>query len=110
MANPIVEASGTKVATGSGTEDTLATINSPRVLSVIVDLTNLVAGDAVTLRVKRKILSGSSLRTVYRETFSGVQGEPAMISVPVPSPHQAVFTLTLETATPRNFDWSVESM
>lgn len=109
MSNPNVEASGTLTATGSATEDTLATISLPRNMSLIVDLTNLVGGDAVTLRVKRKILSGGAIRTVYKETFAGVQTDPGAISVPIPSPHQCIVTLALETATPRNFDWSLES-
>ncbi|HEY6009420.1 MAG TPA: hypothetical protein VIU40_13930 [Geobacteraceae bacterium] len=110
MANPVVETSGTLTATGSGTEDTLATVSSPRNLCLVVDLTNLAGGDAVTIRVKRKVLSGGSVRVVYKETWAGAQTDPVVVSVPVPSPHQAVFTLALESATPRAFDWSIESL
>lgn len=109
MAVPVAEADGQLTATGSGTEDTVATITAPRVLTFVVDLANMVAGDTVTLKVKRKVRSGDTVRVVYSEVFTGAQAEPIAISVPMPSPHQAVFTITQEAGTPRVFPWAVES-
>ena len=109
MAVPVAEADGSLTATGGGTEDTVATITAPRVLTFVVDLSALTWGDAVTLKVKRKTRSGDTVRVAYAETFAGIQAEPIAISVPVPSPHQAVFTITQEAGTPKTFPWSVES-
>lgn len=109
MSNPVVETSGTLNATGSSTEDTLATINSPRYLTLIVDTTAMQAGDTITLRAKRKVLSGGAVVEVYKETFSWPIESPGLVSVPMSSPHQAVYTLAQESGTPRAFPWSVES-
>lgn len=109
MANPVVEASGTLTATGSGTEDTISTVNLPRTLWVVVDATNMVVGDTITLRVKRKVLSGGALVKFFEEQFAFPLEQPGLISVPMPSPHQAVFTLAQETGTGKAFPWSVES-
>lgn len=108
MANPIVEASGTKLATGA--EDTLATIATPRNLVLLVDLSNMAAGDTVTLRVKRAAKPAGLTRSVYEEVFSGVQDVPIAISAPIPSPTSASFTLQQSAGTMRNFDWAVESL
>lgn len=109
MAIPVVEASGQQTATGGGTEDIVSTISVPRVLTFVVDCANMVAGDTVTLRVKRKTRSGDTVRTVHKETFTGVQDDPVQISIPMPSPHQAVFSITQEAGAVKAFPWSVES-
>lgn len=109
MGVPVVEASGTKTCTGSGTEDTLATVNLARTLSLIIDTTNMTAASVLTIRAKRKVLSGSAVVTVHEETINGVQDQPGWIMVPMPSPHQAVFTITQQDATPISVPWSVES-
>lgn len=110
MSVPVAEADGLLTATAGGVEDTVATITAPRVLTFVVDLNAMVGGDTVTLRVKRKTRSGDTVRTVYSQTFSGAQTlEPIAISVPMPSPHQAVFTITQESGVGKAFPWSVES-
>lgn len=109
MSVPVAEADGSLTATAGGVEDTVATITAPRVLTFVVDLSNLTYGDVVTLKCKRKARSGDTVRTAYSETFAGIQAEPIAISVPMPSPHQAVFTITQEAGTAKTFPWSVES-
>lgn len=106
---PTVEASGTILATGS--EQTLGTIVTNRNLLLVVDLTNLQAGDSVTLKMKRKVLSADAAALIYaRQTYSGVQADPLAISIPIPSPFQAVFTLQQIAGVNRNFNYSVESI
>ncbi len=109
MANPVVEASGSQTATGGGSEDTVSTITASRVLTFIVDGSNMVAGDTITLRAYRKVRSGDTLLELYREAFSYPLESPLLISVPVPSPHQAAFSITQESGTGKAFPWSVES-
>lgn len=98
--------SGTQAAV-INTEHTLATETEARTYVLIVDLHNMVTGDAVELRVKTKVLTGSTARQVYVETVYGVQGNPNFISVPVPSAFSAAFTLKQTTGTGRSFDWAV---
>lgn len=109
MANPTVVSSGTQTATGGGTEDTLATVNVARVLTLVVDTTAMAVGDTITLRCKRKVLSGGALVEMYKESFSYPLDSAGLISAAMPSPHQAVFTLAQEAGTPKAFPWSVES-
>lgn len=105
---PTVENTGTVAA--DGTEQTLATINTNRNLLLVVDLSNMQAGDTVILKAKRKVTTAGSVRGYIRRTYSGVQTDAASISIPLPSPHQAVFTLQQTAGVNRNYDYSVESL
>lgn len=106
---PTVEASGTQTATIS-TEHTLATISTSKTLVLVVDTTNLVNGDAVELRVSRKVLTGGSEALAWFGRYKHAQGDPVKVSIPIPSPFEAKFTLKQTDGTGRNFDWSVESL
>lgn len=106
---PTVEASGTQTATVP-TEHTLATITTSDVLILVVDTSNMVNGDAVELRVKRKVLSSGSEALAWFARYKHVQGDPVKVSIPIPSPHEAVFTLNQTDGSSRNFPWSVESI
>ena len=108
MASPVVEATGTTLA--DGTEQTLSTINTPRNLTLSLDASVLSTGDAIRLRAYKKVLSGGALVLFYEEIFGGAQSVPGLISTPLPSPHQAAFTLEQLSGTYRSFPWSVESM
>lgn len=100
------ESNGTQTATIS-TEHSLATptTNKTRVLSV--DLSAMVAGDVTVLKIKAKVLTGGTIRTVYTATYTGAQSDPVVYSVPVPSLFGATFTLTQTAGTGRAYDWSV---
>jgi hypothetical protein len=106
---PSVEASGTQSATVT-TEHTLATITTSDVLILVVDCSNMVNADSVELRVKRKVLSGGAQALAYFARYKHVQGDPVKVSIPIPSPHEAVFTLKQTEGTSRNFPWSIESI
>lgn len=100
------ESTGTQTATVT-TEHTLVSPSSAKTRVLLVDLSNMVAGDILELRINAKIVTGGTARLAYIATFSGVAGEPAVPSVPVPMPWGGSFTLKQTAGTSRNYDWSV---
>lgn len=101
-----VEGSGTQTADGS--EDTLvaaATTNATYVL--FVDLTNMVNGDIVELRLYTKVLSSGALDLAWKGTY----GQTPLIFVAqspfVPSDQSFKATLKQVAGTNRNYDWKV---
>lgn len=105
-----VVASGTQTAS-IGTEHTLSAPSASNVYQLIVNLENMVNGDVIELRFKRKILSGSAAaQTVFFATYAnapGTDGELAL-SPPAPCPHGCAVTLKQTAGTGRDFDWSLE--
>ncbi len=109
---PTVEASGQQLA--DGTEQTLATIAANRSLLLRVDVSVLADGETVVLRVKERVLVGGADRTIFADIFDNGNGTRSQmpVSIPISSPHQAVFTLQQDTTFGafKTFDWSVESL
>lgn len=105
---PAVESSGTQAAT-VGTEHQLAapTIAATRVL--IVDTSNMVAGDTLELRIKGNVLGGGTTIVAYKETFYGAQDvdDRMKLSIPFPSDNGGTFTLKQTAGTGRNFPWKI---
>lgn len=99
------ESSGTQTATVN-TEHTLATPTTAKTRVLMVDLTNLVSGDTVELRIKAKVLTGGTAGLVYLATFIGPVGEPVAVSPPVPCPFGATLTLKQVAGTGRAYDWA----
>lgn len=104
-----VEASGSQTAV-INTEHTLSAPTSAGVRQLVVDLTNLVNGETVELRIKRTTLSGGAIGTWQTAVFSHALAAPIVVSIPLPSPHGATFTLKQTAGTGRVFPWSVETM
>lgn len=105
----VQQANGTQTAT-INTEHSLSTRTDGKTYVLLVDLNNMVAGDILELRIKVKVLSGSTARVYTLATYVGAQPEPNIISVPVPAVHSVEFTLKQTAGTGRNFDWSVVSI
>jgi hypothetical protein len=107
-----VENSGTQTATIS-TEHTLHTETEAKVLTLMVNTTNMAGGttpDILELYVKAKVLSGGTEVVAYYASFMGVQGQPLKISIPIPSAHSAIFTLKQTQGTGRSYEWAVLSV
>lgn len=106
-----LEASGTQTAVIS-TEHTLASLTTVKTFLLIVDLVNLASGDVLELRIKTKVLSGGTLRTIYHQRYLDAQATEDVIvaSIPLPSDIQADFTLKQTAGTGRNFPWKVLSL
>ena len=101
-----VESTGTQSAT-LDTEHSLATPATAKTRVMLVDLTNLVAGDVVILRIKTKVLTGGSAILAYQATFAGPVSTPACPSVPVACPFGGTFTLEQTDGTGRSYDWAI---
>jgi len=101
-------ASGTQAATVT-TEHTLSTQSAQGAYSLIVDLSNMVSGDEVVLRVKIPGKTSGTSRVCFtgRYDYNGSQLTPIAIS-PVIAATAWVATLQQTDGTSRNFDWSVQ--
>lgn len=100
------EFSGTQTAV-INTEHSLAAPTTAKTRVLSVDLSNMVAGDTVELRIKAKVLTGGTIREAYTATYSHAQGAPVVFSVPVAGMYGSTFTLKQTAGTGRSFDWSV---
>lgn len=74
---------------------------------LVVDTSNMVAGDILILRAKLKVKTGGTARTVARATFRDAQEQAAALSIPVPNIYGLQFTLEQTDGTGRSYDWSV---
>jgi len=84
-------ASGT--TTTDGTEQTLATDTTNQVYVLALDLSDMINGDVLEVRLKTKVLSGGTSREAYLATYSNVQSQPQKYSVPVPADIEIVATM-----------------
>ena len=89
------------------TEHTLATITAAGTYVLEVELTNLVDGDELELRIKVKGRSASTSRLVYIQSYVHAQSRLVVLSVPVPAPFEFIATLKQVAGTGRVFIWSI---
>lgn len=101
--------SGSQTATIS-TEHTLATITTPGVYMLRVDVNAMALGDRLVLRAKVKARSADTTRQLFSAVFEHVQADTITDSIPVPIVHEVVFTLQQTAGTGRAFPWSVVSL
>jgi len=102
------------VAAASGTQD--AVVNTEHSLTqqtgigiyvLLVNTSELAAGDSVTLRIKTKRSSGDSIYTAYTYVFTDAQDEPNKYSVPVPVDVEIICTLEQTAGSARDFPWKL---
>lgn len=101
-----------QVATGSqtatlSTVHTLSTQTADKTYVLALDLANMAVGDVLEVEVHTKTVSAGSSRLAYKETFSGAQGCPSFLSIPVPSVHELKFKIQQTNGTGRVFPWAV---
>lgn len=100
-------AGGTQVGSTGGGEFDLATLTAAGVYSLATDLSNMAAGDQITIRAKVKTRSASASKQHYFTVFTDVQSSVVPIGVPVPVPHEVVFTLEQNSgASTINVEWA----
>lgn len=105
MANTLVS-SGTLTATAS--EQSLGgEITSGKTHVIKVDTAAMVLGDVVIIRVKEKLLSGGTQRTLQSAFYKDVQACPIKISNPAASNVSFEATLVQPVGTFRTFPWTV---
>lgn len=109
-----VTAQGTGTQTAViGTEHTLLDIAIAGVFNGVVDLSNMVAGDSLELRIYQIVLTGGTRRPAYFVRYAGLQPADDMIEISVPIANELTdagslrFTLKQTGGTGRNFDWKV---
>lgn len=101
--------SGSKTATGGGTEDTLDTETTANTFVLAVDTVNMALGDVVTLKVYDRI-DGTNYRLAWEGTYSNVQVCLAKETPPMAITSAVRFTLTQSAGTGRSFPWVVRSI
>jgi hypothetical protein len=92
------------------TEHTLGTITDGGSFVIGIDSNAMVLGDELVLRVKVKVRSVGTTRLAYEATYAHVQGEPVIVSIPVASTNEIVFTLEQTAGTGRAFPWEIWSL
>ena len=104
-----VKSSGTQTAV-IGTEHTLLATADAGTYQLKVDLVNMAAADQVILRVKVKVLTAGTIRTIWSGAYEEAAPTDGMVAVSIPllCPFGATFTLQQVAGTGRNFDWSVD--
>lgn len=102
-------ANGTQTAVVT-TEHTLATEATAGVYVLMVDLSNLVNGDVVELRLKTRVLTGDTSLQLWTAVYANVQADVLCVSLPVASPFEIIATLKQTAGTARNFKWSLNSL
>lgn len=104
---PTIEQNGT--LTADGTEQTLASVLANRNLVLTVSGANMASDDRVVIRSKRKVLAASSLEQWQARSLSNAQGS-LIVMDPMPSPHEAAFTLEQTAGSHKDFEYTVESL
>lgn len=97
---------GSQTATVT-TEHTLGTITTSGSFVLGVDADAMVLGDELILRAKLKIRSTGTTRLCYEAKYTHVQGSPAIVSIPIASTNEVVFTLEQSAGTSRAFPWEI---
>jgi hypothetical protein len=104
-----VEGSGTQTAV-VGTEHILLTTAGAKEFQAIVDLANMVNGDALEIRVRTKALSGGGFRVAFYGTYQHDQGDIVAVTPSIASPYGWEVAIKQTAGTGRAFDWNVASV
>ena len=103
-------ASGT--LTADGTLQAMSDQTAAATYVLLVDLTNMQAGDITALSIYVKVLTGSTLHSCYYQQFFDAQlvGSQVAVSVPIPSLFEARFNLQQTAGTNRTYPWQLVSL
>jgi hypothetical protein len=99
---------GTQTAT-IGTEHFLGTDpkTTSTVAQVIIDLSNMAAGDVTELRIYRAAKAGATPKVVEVWAAVGAQGRPIFVSPPIIFTANWRVSLKQTAGTGRSYDWSI---
>jgi hypothetical protein len=103
---PTLTTNGTQTTTVT-TEHTLTTQTGNKFYMAYIDLTNMVAGDTVEIRVSLIIKTAGSHILYYLGTYSGPQINPLVYVPTLPSDISWKLTLKQTLGTSRTYDWRV---
>lgn len=89
------------------TEHTLATITTPGIYQLQVDLNNMVLGDVLIVRSKLKVRSTGTTRLLTTSRYAHVPSELVAVTIPVVATNEVVFTIEQTDGTGRAYPWEV---
>jgi hypothetical protein len=100
----------------TATINTEHTLNSPTpnttdgVFQVFIDVSAMVAGDVLELRIKEKCRAADTIRQALMSTLAGVQSDPLWVSPSLILMHGWDVTLRQTAGTGRAFPWSIRQV
>jgi hypothetical protein len=106
----LAEAAGGSQTAVINTEHTLTTLTTSKTYVLEVNLTNMVNGDQLELRIKKKVRSGGTSALAWENYYANLQSAKIVVSIPVASPHEYIATLKQTAGTGRVFEWCVLSI
>jgi hypothetical protein len=105
------EASGT--ITTSTFEQTINATTTAKTRQLVLDTTNMLNGDVIEIRARRKVLATGTVRTAMQVWTIGPiapSTNPVWTSPPVASPDGVTWTIKRVAGGDRSYDWSVETL
>lgn len=88
---------------------TLASITDDGVYQVFIDLNNLAVGDEYEIKIKEKVTSAGTQRTVYTAYQDGVTAEP-FVTPSLVLLHGWDVTMRKVAGTDRSISWSIRKV
>jgi hypothetical protein len=101
-----IESSGTQTAV-INTEHNLATPSTTKTRVLLVDAAALAASETVELRFYGPVLASGTNSLIRMASFTGVQSEPHIQSIPFVMPQGGTISLKQTSGTGRAFPWAV---
>ena len=101
---------GTQTATVSTRHQLGTTITTAGTYQLQVDCNAMANGDALTLEVETKNISGGTSRVKERIYFADAQAAPQVETLPHMQPVEISFYLTQTAGTGRAFPWAIVSV
>ena len=96
---------GTGTLTATGAEDTVRIYTGMGKLHCYIDLTNMVAGNSVTIRQYMTIKTAGAYRLYAQETYADVQTLPLLHIVAKPGKFGVKITLQQAAVVYKTYDW-----
>lgn len=96
---------GTGTLTATGAEDTIRIYTGTGKLHCYIDLTNMVAGNSVTIRQYMTIKTAGAYRLYAQETYADVQTLPLLHIVAKPGKFGVKITLQQAAVVYKTYDW-----
>lgn len=85
---------------------TLTPITADGAVQVFIDFANMTSADGYTVKIKEKVTSGGTQRTIAEQRLDGVQAGPFVSPVFIML-HGWDVTVTKNTGTDRSISWSI---
>ena len=86
------------------------TVTTAGVYVLKLDASAMANGDALTVEVETKVISGGTRHVTRREYFVNAQAVPNKQFIPEPEATEVAFFVTQSAGTGRPFDWAITSL